>query len=472
MTTATEAKLHEFEPRGTCRAGFLDRSPELLISGPAGTGKSRALLEKIHFSCMLTPEIRCLIVRKTHSSLQSSALVTWRTQVVVEALLTGDVEYYGGTTKEAGYYYRNGSVVVTGGLDKPTKVMSTEWDLIYVQEAIELVVEDWESLLTRLRNGKLSYQQLLADTNPTYPTHWLKQRADAGQVRELPSRHEDNPILYDTKKKDYTERGKKYITNLDALTGVRYLRLRKGQWVAAEGIIYEDYDEAVHLIDRVSLPEGARRRRVKLAAMPEDADPEITYVDQCGIPLEWPRYWSIDFGFTNPFVWQCWTETPDGTLVLYREIYRTKRTVEQHCQRIKSLVLQEKTSDDDQDVWIEPAPNFIVADHDAEGRAQFEGHFGAVRPAHKAVSEGIGAVQNRFKRKRIQLIRGCRIDKDPDLTERRRPTSTEEELGGYVWSDKKQDTPVKEDDHGMDAERYIVAERDLRGSGEFFRGWF
>lgn len=459
-----ELKLHEFEPRGTCKEVFLDRSPELLITGPAGTGKSRALLEKIHFSCMLNANIRCLIVRKTHSSLQSSALVTWRTQVAVEALLCGDVEYYGGTVKEAGYYYRNGSIVVTGGLDKPTKVMSTEWDLVYVQEAIELVIEDWESLLTRLRNGKLSYQQLLADTNPTYPTHWLKQRCDSGAVKEFPSRHEDNPVLFD--KGAYTPRGEKYIANLDALTGVRYLRLRKGLWAAAEGIIYEDYDESVHLVDRIPLPEGTRRQVLKADRIPEDADPEVTYTDKYGVPLEWPRYWAIDFGFTNPFVWQCWTESPDGKLYLYREIYRTKRTVEQHCQRIKQLVQTETGT------WLEPAPHFIVADHDAEGRAQFEGHFGATRQAHKAVAEGIEAVQNRFKLQRIAIVRGCRIDKDPDLTERRRPTSTEEELGGYVWSDKKQDTPVKEDDHGMDGKRYLVAERDLKGSGEFFRGWF
>ena len=473
-TASPETKLHEFEPIGTNRSAFLDRSPELLLTGPAGTGKSRALLEKLHFSCMLTPNIRCLIVRKTHASLQSSALVTWRMYVIAEALLNGDVEYYGGSAKEAGYYYRNGSLVVTGGLDKPTKIMSTEWDLIYVQEAIELVVDDWEALTSRLRNGRISYQQLLADTNPTYPTHWLKQRVDSGQVRELTSRHEDNPILFDNKKNEYTKRGKEYIALLDRLTGVRYLRLRKGQWAAAEGIIYEDFDEASHLIDSVRklLPEGTKFQYIRSATIPADADPEVTYVDKYGVPLDWPRYWAVDFGFTNPFVWQCWTETPDGMLVLYREIYRTKRTVEQHAQRIKSIVLQEKSNRDEPDVWIEPPPHFIVCDHDAEGRAQLEGHFGATRPAHKAVAEGIEACQNRYKNNRIRIVRGCRIDKDPALSERKLPTSTEEELGGYVWADKKQDTPVKENDHGMDGKRYLVAERDLKGGGEFFRGWF
>ena len=40
------------------------------------------------------------------------------------------------------YHYPNGSEVVVGGLDKPSKVMSTEYDLVYVQEAIELFEND------------------------------------------------------------------------------------------------------------------------------------------------------------------------------------------------------------------------------------------------------------------------------------------------------------------------------------------
>jgi phage terminase large subunit len=67
------------------------------------------------------------------------------------------------------YHYPNGSEVVLGGLDKPSKVMSTEYDGIYVQEAIELYENDWESLTTRLRNGVVPFQQLIADTNPDAP---------------------------------------------------------------------------------------------------------------------------------------------------------------------------------------------------------------------------------------------------------------------------------------------------------------
>jgi predicted O-methyltransferase YrrM len=58
-------------------------------------------------------------------------------------------------------------MIVVVGLDKAQKVMSSEYDVIFVQEAIELTVDDWEALTTRLRNGKISFQQLLADCNPS-----------------------------------------------------------------------------------------------------------------------------------------------------------------------------------------------------------------------------------------------------------------------------------------------------------------
>lgn len=149
MTTVLE---HRYRPRGAARSLFEDQRSEILLSGPAGTGKSRACLEKLHAAALKHAGMRGLVLRKTLVSLGSTALVTWRTYVVAEALEAGTVVYYGGSAEEPPQYrYDNGSVVVIGGLDKPTRIMSSEYDMIYVQEAIELTAEDWESVLTRLR---------------------------------------------------------------------------------------------------------------------------------------------------------------------------------------------------------------------------------------------------------------------------------------------------------------------------------
>lgn len=436
MTVDTLRLRHSYEPRGAARTVFSARDPEVLLVGAAGTGKSRACLEKVHLACLINTGIRTLIVRKTQVSLASTALDTLRKAVIPEALAVGEVYFHGGGPQDPPQYrYRNGSTITIGGMDRSSRIMSSEYDLIYVQEATELTEDDWEALTTRLRNWQMSFQQILADCNPDRPTHWLKLRADAGKVRLLTSLHEDNPLLFDAAGQ-ITPDGKSYMSKLDALTGVRKERLRWGRWAAAEGVIYDEWNDSIHVIDRFA------------------------------IPYDWPRYWSVDFGFTNPFVCQQWAQDPDGRLILYREFYHTRWTTDQHAKFILSRLL------DDRDKWIEPTPRNIICDHDAEGRAVFSREIGlGTIAANKAVALGIQTVQKRMRpvgdpaRPRLMLMRDSLVKRDPDLVDRKLPTCTAEEVPGYVWDTTKdgdtKETPVKENDHGMDAMRYLVADRDL-----------
>jgi PBSX family phage terminase large subunit len=422
-----------YTPLGTAKELMSCREGEVLVSGPAGTGKSRACLEKLHRVALLTPGVRCLIVRKTAVSLTSTALVTFREHVARESLEVGDLTWYGGSTQEAAQYrYTNGSVIVVGGMDKAQKVMSSEYDLIYVQEATELSENDWEALTTRLRNGRISFQQLLADCNPDRPTHWLKQRCDKGMTKMLYASHKDNPTLFDGDAP--TPAGASYLDKLNRLTGVRYQRLARGLWVAADGLVYDDYDPVVHLIDRFEIPD------------------------------DWDRYWVIDFGFTNPFVLQWWAEDPDGRLYLYREIYMSGRLVEDHARDALSLVQDEAGE------WTEPMPVAIICDHDAEDRATFTRHTKLpTTPAKKGKTKGIQVTQARFKvqkdgKPRIYFMRDAVVKRDVALGEAGKPTSTIEEITGYVWPEGKTgdqaEEPVKEDDHGMDTTRYMASHRD------------
>lgn len=439
---------HVFAPKGACKDIFTCRDSEVLVAGPAGTGKSRACLEKLHMMCLMNPGMRGLICRKTATSLSSTALVTWRKFVVVEALNSGVVSYYGGSAQEpASYRYANGSTVVIGGLDKIEKIMSSEYDLVYVQEATDLTENDWESITTRLRNWQVSFQQLLGDCNPSHPTHWLKQRCDRGQTKMLHSTHENNPILFQNG--EMTERGRAYLDKLDRLSGVRYQRLRLGNWVAAEGVIYDEF-ATEHVLS--GIPMEWRKGEA---------------LDHAGVPISWRRYWAVDFGFTNPFTCQWWAEDGDGRLYLYREIYHTRRTVDQHAQAILRCVAPDGR-------WLEPKPTVITCDHDAEGRVVFERETGlSTSAAHKSVSEGIQAVQVRLRdagdgRRRLYFLRDTLVEKDPELEESGKPTCLLDEIPGYVWATKKvsgdpktKDEPKKEDDHGCDAMRYVVAERDF-----------
>lgn len=427
-----------FEARGAIRELFLSTDTEVLLSGAAGTGKSVGALMYVHLQCLDNPRTRALIVRKTHASLTSSTLVSFREKVAQEAIAAGLLHFFGGSAQEpASYRYANGSVIVVGGLDRPTKLLSTEFDLVLVDEAIEVTAEDLDTIVSRLRNGVLPLQRLIMCTNPGPPSHHLKLRADSGRCRILYSRHEDNPRLYN-EDGEWTEYGSSYLARLDSLTGPRYQRLRWGKWVSAEGIIYDEWQDAVHLVDRFDIPDT------------------------------WQRYLAIDFGFTNPMVIQWWAQDGDGRLYLYREIYKTRTLAEDHAKHVKRII----------DETGEPRPAAVVCDHDAEDRATFEKHSGLLTTAaKKTVSPGIQAVQSRIRpagdgKPRLFILRDSVVDRDQDLIDAGKPTSTVDEINGYVWAVKPgaagglKEQPLKQDDHGMDALRYMVAAVDLVGAAQ------
>lgn len=404
-----------YEPFGGAYSMWCCHNLGILYDGPAGTGKTRAALEKLDLACRKHDGMRAAIVRKTRHSLTESALVTYENKVLHperdEAILSGPSRAH-----RQAYQYPNGSTIVLAGMDKPERIMSTEFDMILVVEATELSEDEGEKLTTRLRNGVVPYQQIIYECNPGAPTHWLKKSADAGKLTRIMSRHEDNPSVTP-----------EYLSILDNLSGHRLLRLRKGIWAAAEGVVYPEYDAAVHWIEPFT------------------------------IPATWRKFRSIDFGYTNPFVCQWWAIDEDGRMYLYREIYKSKTLVSTHAERIAKLSAGEKY-------------DCTVADHDAEGRATLDAAGISSVPAEKNVEHGIQAVTNRLKRAgdglpRLYIFQDALVERDMEMETLKKPCCTAEEFDGYMWKKAPDGKPIKEepngiDDHGCDALRYAVMRLD------------
>ena len=426
MTRASIVVTREgFTPYGRNAEAFYSRESEIMLSGPYDTGKTISLLQKINLLLSLHTNARALIVRKTYKSLINSVVVTFEKKVHNDQI--GGANYpitSFGLSRPEWYDYPNGARLVLGGMDNPAKTLSSEYDFIYVNQAEELTADDWQALTRACsgRAGNSPYTQIMGDCNPDVPESWILKRPS---LHLYESRHVDNPTIFERDNDgqltgEYAPGGEARIKTLDSMTGIRLKRGRFGLWVAAEGQVYL-YDPSVHLIDEKDCPPFIR------------------------------RYRSIDFGYTNPFVCQWWGEDYDGRLYLYRELYMSQRTVKIHAAAINLFDDRIYTS---------------VADHDAEDRATLVENGIDTITADKRVSVGIQAVNERLKvtddgQPRLFVVRDCTIEVDAVMQSQHRPTSTHGEFGGYVWPKTKakraaDERPVKSDDHGMDALRYMV----------------
>lgn len=459
--------------RGANARLFECRDREVLIEGPAGTGKTFAVLTYIKYLCNRYPGIRVLIARQTRNSLNESVLVTWEQKV-----LGLDHAAINGTARPShrqSYHFPNGSHVVLSGLDNPTRTFSMEYDVVYIAEAVEITKDSWEKLVRVNRNWVMPWQMRIADTNPGAEYHWLNQRAS--QLDEdgnplmlrLLSRHKDNPGLWSGG--GWTEAGEAYLDDLRvSMSGANFERLYKGRWVSASGLVYDDWDPAVHVLDgEVHKVQGRY-----LLMVPEGAPIELTWFIA-----------SQDWGHTNPGSQQVWGVDKDRNMYLVADVYQTKRST---------------------DWWAGVAAEFIeefdlrriVCDSAEPDRIQyFNDHLGtpggrdsarlAVK-ANKSLQTGISEVMDKLNPKSAHVLMGkdgkpllrdgepveecgpklfmlancLRHGADPVLLSKGKPTSTEQEIGSYVWNEPDETKPNRDipsplcADHGMDAMRYAV----------------
>ena len=386
-----------YTPYGGNREFFYARDQEVIVEGPAETGKTLAACWRVHLSCLKYPGAQWAIVRKVQSSIYGSVLQT------LERVIKGaPVEAYGGNKPEA-YIYANGSKVWVGGMDNPDKVLSSERDGIYVNQAEQLALNDWETLGTRAtgRGAVMPYTILMGDCNPGGSKHWIRERAKAGQLRMIKTTHKDNPTLFDPVTGEITEQGKRTMAILDNLTGVRRKRLLEGLWATAEGAVYDLFDPAHHVVSGAS---GGFQR--------------------------W--FLAMDEGYTNPAVILLIGIDSDGRLHIAREFYR--RGV------LQANVVKQAGE------WAREMGCYIVAvDAAAAGLIADLNNEGLPAQGFKGrVLDGITTVQGYLK---VQGDGRPRLTVDPGCVE------TINEFESYVWKPEK-DEPIKENDHAMDALRY------------------
>ena len=236
------------------RAFFESRAPELVASGWMGAGKSRVLCQKAWWVARTYPGVTVALFRKTAAILPATTARTFERDVV-------DHSYIAKRNKSENWWeLTNGSRIYFLGLDPdpitgvPSKVGSLDLGWAGVDEAVELSESDWIMLLGRLRDPRMPWHQLAAATNPAQPKHWLRTRMLADPTRELITIREQ-PLP--------TGRLHRHAGRT-CRTPRRVGRLGKGEWAAAEGVIWTLPDDQVKGPGRSHVQDGRGRHGLGL----------------------------------------------------------------------------------------------------------------------------------------------------------------------------------------------------------------
>ncbi|MDN5687016.1 MAG: PBSX family phage terminase large subunit [Brachybacterium sp.] len=292
----------------------------------------------------------------------------------------------------------------------------------YIDEATLMPEQTFVQLLGRL---SVDGAKLFWTTNPDSQSHWLRRRY-LTRLNALPDWRvfhftmADNPAL-----------SAEYVASKRReFTGLWYRRFILGEWVSAEGAIYDSWDPDRHVIPWEDTPPLRRLLGV-----------------------------GLDYGTTNPSSAVLLGLTEDGTLVLVDE-WRHDPAVSQH--RLTDAQVSAQLRDwlatdhlpypsDLQPEWlfVDPAAASLKVQLHQDGERR-------VTDADNQVHYGIRTVASLLALGALTVTDRCQgvIDEAPS----------------YAWdpkaTEKGEDKPLKIADHSLDAARYAITTTET-----FWRPW-
>ena len=300
----------------------------VLCEGRRGTSKTISILLHLIKRARANPNTHWLLTRWKRTLLADSVLRTLYEQVLpCLRIPLPSANRFSVMEIPVG----NGSMLIPRGLDELSRMQSAEYAGGYLAEGVEMSSRrDVESLAGALRQGGVDYHQLIVDCNPWAPNHWLNEvgeeppagirsvnNADdyvrllrynlapvtqAGRWKRIITHWADNPGYWRLSPWGPTEVGAEYIRKtLGPLTGSLRRQWFDGEWAAAEGGVFPEFDEQVHVVD--------------------DFDP----------PDNWPVITGLDPGYGTT-AWEWMAKSPAGNYFVFDEIYAEKQDFAEKCR--------------------------------------------------------------------------------------------------------------------------------------------
>ena len=304
-----------FSPNDGPQTEFL-AAPEtdVLYGGAAGGGKSYAMIvdplryahREAHRALVLRrsmPELRELIDKSRELYPKAFPGCKFREVEKIWTFPSGAKVEFGYLERDADVYRYQGQAYSWIGFDEVTH-LATEFA--------------WNYLASRLRTTDSEITPYMRCTaNPGgVGASWVRKRyvspsppnesflgTDGLTRKFIPARLEDNP---------YLAKDGRYEQMLKALPPVQRKQLLEGNWDVTEGAAFTEFEMETHVI------------------APFD------------IPVHWERVKGIDYGYASESacVWGA-VDPSDGTLIIYRELYRKNLTGVDLAQVLINMELED-----------------------------------------------------------------------------------------------------------------------------------
>ena len=449
---------------------------EKIGEGPAGTGKSFGGLGAIISFASQYPMVpgRVLLARLTRKSLTSSTCVTIRKILYRRhPMLRGPTDAH-----REGYRLGNWEFVLAG-TDNIENLLSTEFDFIFGDECRQFSLKVWTefnravrhySLFMHDKNGNvvrdaqgkmipgcapsvspIPFGMVIGCTNPWTPRHWILDRARKGALQLVHTDVHENPGYYD-EEGNITPQGEDYDARTSQFVGLQFRRLKKGEWCAASGMIFDTFEGDVD------------KPNSNVIRIPREKDGWIALKTLQALKIT-EFYAGVDFGDDAAGVLVVAGLTVDKKLIVVAEVYARRKDLDWWKKMVKAVHKRYPIS---LGFCDHGQPDMMRAFNDVVG-APREGPGQVFVQADKGRERGLAILQVRIARRTWLVDVDCLAHApDQTLVDANMPTCALDEVHEYIFKRDDDDDDVVSNkkpydepdpdctDHGMDAWRYLA----------------
>jgi PBSX family phage terminase large subunit len=362
--------------------------------GAVRSGKTYISLIRWLKELALGPEGEYCIVSRTYDSFKRNLLP------LLVSMIGGDARYYSGK-REMNIWGKTIHIIGADDERAETKLRGPTFMGAYVDEATIIPESVFKMLISRCA---MKGARIFATTNPDSPYHWLKKDYLEGNPDVLSWQFylDDNPELLSSEK-EYLKR---------QYRGLWYKRFILGEWVQAEGAIYDFFEEDLHVIN---FPPG-------------QADYYIV---------------GVDYGTTNPCAAVLIGVSPNRFPNMWVEdeyyydskVHQRQKTDGEYAADLQRFLAHRNI----RGIYLDPsAVSFRLELRKLGVENLYE--------AQNEVIDGIRLVAHYLNQGTLKVCRSC--------------THVISEIQSYVWDAKAavmgKEQPLKTNDHAMDALRYAI----------------